>query len=437
MKAVIVVDLGFGDSGKGTVTDALVRQLGASLVVRFNGGAQAGHTVVLEDGRHHTFSQFGAGSFVSGVRTFLSRYMVVHPGGLLEEARVLAEKGVEDPLGRLTVDPEAKVITPFHQAANRLREVLRGAERHGSCGLGVGETMHHSLQHPEETVLAGDLAEPEVLKDKLLRVQRRYWQEFVKDRKRLVEDPLGSKEMAVLEGSRVTQNFLAEACRVAPLVQSLQEPEGVVIMEGAQGVLLDEWRGFHPHTTWSTCTFDNALELVREWGGEAYRLGVVRSYATRHGAGPFPTEDRDLDFPEPHNRWGPWQEGFRLGWFDGVLLRYAVEACGGLDGLAVTHLDRVRQDWKLATRYLGFADKVMETDRIELGRFTDLEYQEHLGKFLQTVHPIYSPVEGADALCAALSKIAGAPVVLTSRGPTPSDKSGLSIPQFSLSQARD
>ena len=81
-EAHIVVDLGFGDSGKGTVTDHLVRQTGARLVVRFNGGAQAGHTVVLADGRSHTFSQLGAGSFVAGVRTHLSRFMLVHPGGL-------------------------------------------------------------------------------------------------------------------------------------------------------------------------------------------------------------------------------------------------------------------------------------------------------------------------------------------------------------------
>ncbi len=429
LRGVIVTDLGFGDSGKGTVTDALVRRLGAGLVVRHNGGAQAGHNVVLEDGRHHTFSQLGAGSFVAGVRTHLSRYMVIHPGGLLEEARLLEKKGVKDVLSRLTIDPRAKVITPFHQAANRLREVLRGQARHGSCGLGVGETMHHWIEHPEEAVSAWDLFHPEHLQSKLCRIQQRYWQEFSGSRRELIRDPLGITEMGILESAHAGVVFMKRAHGLASLVRELEPPEGTVIFEGAQGVLLDEWRGFHPHTTWSTCTFDNALELIREWGGEAYRLGVVRSYATRHGAGPFPTEDRSLTLPEPHNSWGPWQEGFRLGWLDAVLLRYAVDACGGLDGLAVTHLDCLQPGWKLASRY-------QELSRLELGPFMDLDYQEKLGQRLNSVTPVYQEVETEGELCAALSELLEAPVVLKSYGPTPSDKTLLgALSGYSLTSA--
>ncbi|MCA9790367.1 MAG: adenylosuccinate synthetase [Candidatus Eremiobacteraeota bacterium] len=421
VRGIIVADLGFGDSGKGTVTDALVRRLGAGLVVRYNGGAQAGHTVVLEDGRFHTFSQLGAGSFVAGVRTYLSRFMVVHPSGLLEEARVLAGKGVSDALERVSIDPRARLITPFHQAANRLREVLRGEDRHGSCGLGVGETMHHSLEHPDEAVVAADLAHPEGLRKKLCRIQQRYWQEFSGQRRQLVSHPLGAAEVAVLESARAAAGFLELAARLTSRVESVV-PEGTVILEGAQGVLLDEWRGFHPHTTWSTCTFANGLELVREWGGQSFRLGVVRSYATRHGAGPFPTEDQGLAWPEPHNRWGPWQEGFRLGWLDAMLLGYAVDACGGLDGLAVTHLDRVGPGCKLGLGYRGLAAEFMRGDRLKLGRFTDLDYQERLGRALGAVEPVYASVADAPSLCAALAELVDAPVCLASYGPTPADK---------------
>ncbi len=142
MRAFVVVDLGFGDSGKGLLTDFLARRTGASVVVRYNGGAQAGHNVVTSDGRHHTFAQFGAGSFVPGVRTFLSRHVIVHPTALLFEGRALEEKGVGDVFSRLRVSEAARVITPFHQAANRLRELARGEARHGSCGVGVGEIGH-------------------------------------------------------------------------------------------------------------------------------------------------------------------------------------------------------------------------------------------------------------------------------------------------------
>src|SRR5947207_7285945 len=115
-----LVGLGFGDCGKGLFTDALCRRWPVHTVARFNGGAQAGHNVVTPDGRHHTFAQFGAGTFVPGVRTHLARQMVVHPLALWLEARGLASVGVPDALERLTVSARALAITPFQQAACRL-----------------------------------------------------------------------------------------------------------------------------------------------------------------------------------------------------------------------------------------------------------------------------------------------------------------------------
>lgn len=413
VKAVIVADLGFGDSGKGTVTDFLVRELGAQWVVRYNGGAQAAHNVVTDDGRHHTFSQFGSGTFVPGVRTYLSRFMVLHPGGLLEEARVLAEAGVGDAFQRVFIDPQVRVITPFHQAANRLREVLRGEARHGSCGLGVGETVHHSLEYPAEGVRAGDLLDAGRLRRKLVHIQRRYWQEFSGFRAQLQRHPLGAAEMEVLDGAEACEQFLEESCRVALRVSRERPESGAVVFEGAQGVLLDEWRGFHPYTTWSTCTFDNALKLAEEWGMEPYRLGVVRSYATRHGAGPFPSEDSTLDVPEPHNEWGDWQHGFRLGWLDLVLLRYAVQVCGGLDGLAVTHLDRFQPGWKVATSY-------GRVQALQPGPFTDLGYQELLTQQLERAVPQYRELTSVEDLYSCLATLG--PIMLGSWGPTAADK---------------
>lgn len=457
MVGYLISDLGFGDSGKGTLTDTLVERLGAGWVVRFNGGAQAGHNVVLANGRHHTFSQFGAATFRPGVRTFLSRYMIVHPGGLLEEARALRAKGVVDAMERLHIDPGARVITPFHQAANRLREVLRGDDRHGSCGLGVGETMHHSLECPGEGVEAGDLGNRSVLERKLARIQQRYWSEFRPWRRELAQHPLAKPELETLESAEAGELFLSQAEVVAARVGKDRPCSGVVVFEGAQGVLLDEWRGFHPYTTWSTCTFDNALDLLSEWGGQAVRLGVIRSYLTRHGAGPFPTEDPELSLPEPHNAWGPWQEGFRRGWLDLSLLRYAMEACGGVDGLAVTHLDCCAgRDWRIGTRYRGgrklglgrptssspsespehFASKAhLETDltEIALGRFRDLEYQERLTRRLEQVEVEYRSVSGADQLLDILEQIA--PVAVESWGPTSEEKM-LRLPElFSCSAA--
>ena len=93
MRAYVVVDLGFGDAGKGLLTDFLTRHFNAGLVVRYNGGAQAGHNVVAPDGRQHTFSQFGSGTFIPGVKTYLSRHVGIHPGALLVEGDLLAAIG--------------------------------------------------------------------------------------------------------------------------------------------------------------------------------------------------------------------------------------------------------------------------------------------------------------------------------------------------------
>ncbi|TDB72357.1 adenylosuccinate synthetase, partial [Actinomadura sp. KC216] len=163
MEHVIVVDLGFGDAGKGTVVDHLCStrpaflggrpprppgERGVATVVRFNGGAQAAHNVVLDDGRHHTFAQFGSGTFTPGVRTHLSRFMLVDPLALAAEADHLRALGVADALDRLTADRDALLTTPYHRAANRARETARGAARHGSCGMGIGETVAYAQAHP-------------------------------------------------------------------------------------------------------------------------------------------------------------------------------------------------------------------------------------------------------------------------------------------------
>src|SRR5437763_522887 len=126
-QAILIADLGYGDAGKGATVDYLARLTAAHTVVRYNGGAQAAHNVVAPDGRHHTFAQFGSATFLPGVRTHLSRFMVLHPLAMVREAEHLGVLGITDALGRTTIDGDALVISPYQQAANRLRELARGA----------------------------------------------------------------------------------------------------------------------------------------------------------------------------------------------------------------------------------------------------------------------------------------------------------------------
>ncbi|MEU4744862.1 adenylosuccinate synthetase [Actinosynnema sp. NPDC023658] len=348
----IVVGLGFGDEGKGAVVDALCHDHPVTTVVRFNGGAQAAHNVVVDD-RHHTFSQFGSGT-LAGVPTHLSRHVLVEPIALAGEARALEALGVTDPLRLLSIDADALLTTPIHVAANRAREDARGPARHGSCGKGIGETTWYSLltdrhaepgdvvEHqevigvPGPAPTVGDCDHPAVLRRKLDALAR-FYEPLVGDRYRV--DDLVSLYRDFAAAVRTTTGD--EVGRLAD--------RGPLVFEGAQGVLLDQHHGFHPHTTWSTVTPDNAKALLGH--RHATVLGVTRTYQTRHGAGPFPTEDHDVltRFPERHNDTGHYQGSWRAGHLDAVLLRHAVTACGGIDALAVTHLDADRL--KVATAY--------------------------------------------------------------------------------------
>mgnify|MGYP001811918586 CR=1 FL=1 len=133
MKAIVTVGLGFGDEGKGATVDFLTRELNAELVIRYSGGAQAGHNVQLTDGRRHTFSQFGSGTF-AGAKTYLGPRMVICPSTLVPEAEHLQRLGVRQPKSLLTAHPDCLLATDAHRFMNRLRELDRGADRHGSCG---------------------------------------------------------------------------------------------------------------------------------------------------------------------------------------------------------------------------------------------------------------------------------------------------------------
>ncbi|TDC89466.1 adenylosuccinate synthetase [Actinomadura sp. 7K507] len=413
MGHVIVVDLGFGDAGKGTVVDHLCSAASGTTspvvaVVRFNGGAQAAHNVVTADGRHHTFAQFGSGTFTPGVRTHLSRFMLVDPLALASEADHLRALGVRDALDRLTADRDALLTTPYHRAANRARESARGADRHGSCGMGIGETASYALAHGGAPRV-GDCLSPARLRRRLAALHDWYRDTF----------PSGGD---VPDVDACAGAFTAFAERVATVggdhLHGLLRT-GDVVFEGAQGVLLDEWHGFHPYTTWSTTTFANAETLLAEAGEPAARLGVLRAYATRHGPGPFVTEDPVLtaDLPEPHNGAGRWQGAFRAGHLDAVALRYALDVAGGADGLAVTHLDvaGARPDLRACLAYEMDGERA---GRLETGP-PDLDRQAALTRRLLRARPVYAPLGRA---AETIEDVLRTPVVLRSHGPSAADK---------------
>ena len=417
--AILVIGLGFGDCGKGSIVDFLARRHSAHTVVRFNGGPQAGHNVVTADGRHHTFSQFGSAALLRGVRTVLSRFMLIEPYALLNEAMHLREIGAADALDRLIIDERCAVITPAHQIANRLREQKRGSNAHGTCGLGIGEAMQDLIERPEMIIRASELGNRDVIVRKL--------REMVKAKDADCDFASVLSDISWIDAALENYTTVARRARIVggSELRAMLSKEGTTIYEGAQGVLLDQDFGFHPHTTWSHTTFANAQTLLEESGftGRTTRVGVLRSYCTRHGAGPMPTEDDGLrpQLREPHNSDTGAQGRFRVGAFDAVAARYALRACGGVDGMAITHLDRLcNLPPRICTGY-RYDDETIE---IPFHAAPTLAQMEQITAMLRKCRPVFSEYPNSvDGFVKVIEQQLGPRVMIRSTGPTADDKS--------------
>jgi len=418
----LVVGLGFGDEGKGTIVDWLVRRNHVGAVVRYCGGPQATHHVVLPDGRWHGFSQLGAGTFVPGVRTHLGREVLVDPVSLLREDEVLREKGVHDALARLTIDPRAALVLPYHKLIGKLAEIARGGDRHGSVGMGVGEAARD-----RERGLAVRL---EDARDAV--ALERTLGERIGERLALAETMAGTPEAnerlayfrRELDPARLTRilNGFVTGYRslLAPDEERLPALRPLVF-EGAQGVLLDPTLGFAPYVTKTAVGADP---------GGARRIGVVRAYAHRHGPGPLPTEDPSWELPEAHNVWNRWQGAFRVGPLDLVLLGYAA-AVARVDGIALTCVDRVEalgplrvvEAYELAGPAEDWFDRVFRWSAHGAGVRIDalLPGASHpeLTRVLAACRPAaVRRLGGREELIALVAQTTGAPVEIVSVGPT-------------------
>lgn len=424
---VIVVGLGFGDEGKGSIVDALCRQENTHTVVKFNGGAQAGHNVVLPDGRHHTFAQFGSGTF-AGAKTYLSEYMLVNPLFLEPERKHLEELGVGTD-GLMAVHEDALVTTPFHVAANRLMELQR-TKRHGSCGMGIGETMFRHQEDPEHSVHVRNFFKLDVLVEKLEFLQKHYRSMF----EMLVPNPdeASARELAVLQDPGMIEYciecFYGSFSQKYEVVnsnylQGLIKSENLVF-EGAQGTLLDELSGFSPYTTWSTTTPHNALSLLN--GKTARVIGVTRAYHTRHGAGPFPTEDVSLLYPD-HNCKGPWQGNFRFGSLDLVLLGYASRLASYTE-VAVTCLDHVPEEASDDVRLrvcVDYAKNVGNPWHFHLMVNRGRPEDDKLARIVEDCKPVWEYANNRGEIVKRIQKATNLTATIISEGPTFQDKKWL------------
>lgn len=327
MRARAVIGANFGDEGKGVTVDWLCRD-GAGIVVRFNGGSQAGHTVVHEDGRRHVFSHFGSGT-LRDVPTYLSQYFVMNP------ILYFHEKGKLESLGCRPVvfaHPECIVTTFADMMINQELEKRRGKDQHGSVGVGVNETVERS-HVPELKITMADLWNgAKSLESKLVEICGKYMTFRI-------GKPIESPERMIAAFIAGCSNFADD---IAPLgIAQCKDP----VFEGAQGLLLDQNNTeFFPHVTRSNTGIKNVRALCAQAGIshiDAYY--VSRTYLTRHGAGPLPGEDPKMSFADDTNKPHDFQGRIRFAPLDYDGLRHRARDDFGSPHykLVLTHMDQL------------------------------------------------------------------------------------------------
>lgn len=455
-KVFTVTDLGPGEGGKGGVVHKICTETNAHTVVKVGGG-QGSHGVRTSRGESFNFSHFGCGTF-EGVRTHISKKMVIDPNALFDEGELLKYKfGIGNIFEILTVDENALCVTPFHRMASRLRELSRKKNPKGTVGVGIGEAISDSEKYPDLVILVKDLGKPD-LKDKLeaVRIQKlkdlefiihnTFWKDDHKlaiDFINLIQDP--NMAFATFEGFRDMQK-LVKIVSSDYLGEKILSRDGTVVFESSHGILTDRYYGFHPHTTKLRTVPQVSLNLLEEcdYDGTVVKLGVTRAYQIRHGAGPMVTEDPEMverllpGSSKDNNR---WQGKVRVGPLDLVSLRYAINVCGGpefFDGLAITWFDQIQVlgEWKVCDRYTEtgnprFFSKMNEINVRRGDGVEQLDYQERLGKILRGCRPCVtshnilagSSQEDLIALCSdVLGQKLRIPVRMISFGPTENEK---------------
>ena len=333
MPAIVLIGAQWGDEGKGKVTDLLGERV--QYVVRYQGGNNAGHTVVLPDGRKFALHLLPSGVLTPGCVPVIGNGVVVDPKVLIAEIDGLESRGVS--CENLLISADAHLIMPHHRALDRVVERYLGSARIGTTGRGIGPAYGDKVARTG--IRVQDLLDPGILRQKLDLVLREKNQILFKVYNR-----------KAIDVDAVVEEYLAYAERLRPYISDTRlelskalERGDTVLLEGAQATLLDVDHGTYPFVTSSNPTAGGACVGS---GVPPTRIsqviGVIKAYTTRVGSGPFPTElfdDNGAHLSKVGAEFGTTTgRARRCGWFDAVVARYAVRV-NGITDLVVTKLD--------------------------------------------------------------------------------------------------
>jgi adenylosuccinate synthase len=326
MPAIVLVGAQWGDEGKGKVTDLLGGRV--DYVVRYQGGNNAGHTVVTPDGEQYALHLIPSGILTPGVRPVIGNGVVVDPGVLIEEMDGLNARGVGT--DHLLISADAHLIMPHHRALDKVTERFLGRNRIGTTGRGIGPAYGDKVARLG--IRVQDLFDPGILRAKLDVVLKEKNQVLVKlyNRKAIDADAVAAEYLGYAERLR------PHVADTRLLLNKALEDGKVVLLEGSQGTLLDVDHGTYPFVTSSNPTAGGACAGSGIGPTRITKsIGILKAYTTRVGSGPFPTELND-QYGEYLRKAGG-EIGVttgrlrRCGWFDAVIARYATRVNGFTD----------------------------------------------------------------------------------------------------------
>ena len=377
MSSVVVIGAQWGDEGKGKIVDYLAQK--ADAVVRYSGGSNAGHTVVVNDVAYK-LRLLPSGILYHGKICVLGNGVVINPGVVLQEIKEMHEKGVD--ISRIAISDRAHVVLPYHQKLDVLQEEALGDKKIGTTKGGIGPCYMDKVARVGIRVC--DLMDKEIFAEKL--------KANMAAKNEIITKIYGAEPF---DYETVLKEYLAYAEELRPYVtdtgvilDELFEKDKKVLFEGAQATFLDIDHGTYPYVTSSNPTAGNAC--VGSGIGPRFIdhvVGVVKAYTTRVGAGPFVTELLDTDGPGHQIRETGHEYGTvtgrprRCGWLDAFMLRYSVRL-NSLDSIAVTRLD-VLDQMKKIKMCVGYKINGMEIKQIPASL-----------KLLGKVEPVYESFNG-------------------------------------------
>ena len=334
MANIVIIGAQWGDEGKGKIVDMLSAE--SDLIVRFQGGNNAGHTIKV-DGKETILHLIPSGILHEGKTCLIGNGVVLDPEVFLKEVDTLSAKGVDVSPARLGISPKTHLILPYHKVIDQAREAKRAGKKIGTTGRGIGPCYEDKVARIG--VRAGDLTQPDLLREKV--------------RFALLEKNVLLKELYKFEPvdeNSVLDSLLAQAARLTPYltdvsaaVADAQAKGQVVLFEGAQGIHLDIDHGTYPFVTSSNTVASSAAAGSGTGPHALHRIvGIVKAYSTRVGSGPFPTELEDDTGSylraQGHEFGATTGRPRRCGWLDAVVLRETVRL-NSLTEIALTKLD--------------------------------------------------------------------------------------------------